>query len=133
MGFFKRGFGFGEVRNGGLERGWGRVGEELGRGVGEGLERRVGEGFGKGVREGLGRAWLSVLQNARLKTSIKVPSRLDFSKEIAGILAKRKMEWFYYNALLSPCLSRGFCPGGRFLLKHLVAPSFFASRARVRE
>ena len=42
-----------------LKRGWGRVGEGLGRGLGKGWGR-VGEGLGRGwgrVGEGLGRGW----------------------------------------------------------------------------
>ena len=47
----------------GFERGWGRVGEGLGKGCGGGSGRYwVGKGG-----EGLGRAWISILQKPTLK------------------------------------------------------------------
>ena len=52
-------FGFGGVGNGGLERGWGGVGEGLGRGWGGGWGR-VGEGLD------------SILQKPRWKNPVNV-------------------------------------------------------------
>ena len=57
-------FGFRGVGKGGLERGWGGVGEGLGKGW--------GGGWG-GVGAGLGRAWISLLQKPRLKNPVNVP------------------------------------------------------------
>ena len=57
-------FGFRGVGKGGLERGWGGVGDGLGTGW--------GGGWG-GVGGGLGRAWISLLQKPRLKNPVNVP------------------------------------------------------------
>ena len=68
MGFFKRGFVIwlrGGVGKGGLERGWGRVGD--------GVVGRVGEVVVGRVGEGLGRDWLSTLQKPCLEKAIHVP------------------------------------------------------------
>ena len=51
--------------------GWRGAGESWG-GVGEGLGRGLGSGWG-GVWEGLGRAWLSMLQQPRLKDPVNIP------------------------------------------------------------
>ena len=62
IGVFKRGFC--NLGSGGLERGWGRVGEGLGKGWGR---------VGKGVEEGLGRAWGGLVYLC--KTFLEAPNR----------------------------------------------------------